>query len=228
MFESVLLARRESKTATFLAFGLLTCLLGTAFAASDTAHQHSTGHKHDTGHQHDADHHKGHGTAHYVRSHEDYRLPEVTLTSSDGTSVPLSQALNSGEAPLLVNFIFTSCPGICPVMTATFSQFQKQLGNDATTKVRMVSISIDPEFDTPEKLQGYAQAFDAGPQWAFYTGRLEDIIAVQKAFEVFRGNKMSHDPLTLLRANADAQWVRLEGFTKAADLMAEYRRLGTM
>ena len=68
----------------------------------------------------------------------------------------------------------------------------------------MVSISIDPEYDTPEALNAYARRFDAGPQWEFLTGSLDDSIAVQKAFDADRGDKMNHAPLTLFRATPDS------------------------
>jgi protein SCO1/2 len=109
-------------------------------------------------------------------------------------------------------------------MSATFAQVQESLGSDAN-KVRMVSVSIDPEHDTPERLREYAKRFDAGPQWHFLTGRLDDSIAVQKAFGVYRGNKMNHEPTTLLKAADGETWFRMDGLASAADVVAEYRRL---
>jgi protein SCO1/2 len=140
-----------------------------------------------------------------------------------GSRVALA-ALLDGEAPLFLNFIFTSCATICPVMSATFGQVQKRLGPDREN-VRMISISIDPEHDTPERLRAYASRHGAGPQWRFLTGDAADIVAVQKAFDAYRGGKMGHEPFTFLRASADAPWVRLDGLGSAADLVAEYRRL---
>ena len=87
----------------------------------------------------------------------------------------------------------------------------------------MVSISIDPEQDTPEALARYAKRFDAGPQWVFLTGSLEDSIRVQKAFDAYRGDKMNHVPLTLLRTGPDTDWVRYDGFASGADLVTELR-----
>jgi protein SCO1/2 len=87
----------------------------------------------------------------------------------------------------------------------------------------MVSISIDPEHDTPEALSAYAGRFGAGPQWEFLTGSLDDSIAVQRAFDADRGDKMNHAPMTLFRATPESQWVRYEGFATAADLAKEYR-----
>jgi protein SCO1/2 len=74
-------------------------------------------------------------------------------------------------------------------------------------------------------LREYAERYKAGPQWRFLTGDLDDSIAVQKAFDVYRGNKMSHEPTTLLRVSQDGPWVRLDGIASAAQIVAEYRGL---
>jgi protein SCO1/2 len=125
---------------------------------------------------------------------------------------------------VLLQFIFTTCPTVCPVMSGTFSAAQEKLGADLA-RVRMISISIDPEQDTPERLREYARRFKAGRQWLFLTGNLDDIVAVQKSFDAYRGNKMRHEPLTFLRAAHGKTWVRLDGLMSAAQLVAEYRRL---
>ena len=109
-------------------------------------------------------------------------------------------------------------------MSSTFSAVQERLGDDLDG-VRMVSISIDPEHDTPQRLQDYAGRLQAGPQWRFLTGRPADVIAVQKAFDAYRGNKMRHEPVTYLRAAPGESWLRLDGLTSAEQLAQEYRRL---
>jgi protein SCO1/2 len=109
-------------------------------------------------------------------------------------------------------------------MSATFEQVQRELGEDAG-KVLMVSVSIDPEQDTPSALAAYAKRFHAGPQWTFLTGSLEDSIAVQKAFDAYRGDKMNHAPLTLLRGAPDAAWIRFDGFATAGDLVEASRAM---
>jgi Uncharacterized protein SCO1/SenC/PrrC, involved in biogenesis of respiratory and photosynthetic systems len=89
----------------------------------------------------------------------------------------------------------------------------------------MVSISIDPEHDTPAKLKEYARKFGAGPQWQMLTGSVENSIAVQRAFNTYRGDKMNHEPATFLRAGKGKPWVRLDGFASAGELVKEYRQL---
>ena len=158
----------------------------------------------------------------YQRSLASYSVPDVTLLDQHGQRVSLPELLESGKEPVMLNFIFTTCTAICPMMTAIFAQVQTQLGSDAG-RVRMVSVSIDPEHDTPTELAAYAARFGAGPQWVFLTGSLDDSIAVQQAFDAYRGDKMNHTPLTLFRAASATQWVRYDGFADAADLTKEYR-----
>jgi protein SCO1/2 len=159
----------------------------------------------------------------YTRAVVNYRLPDVPLVSMDGLKTSLSSALKH-DGPIMLQFIFTTCPTICPVMSSTFSAAQAKLG-EHLGKVRMISISIDPEHDTPERLREYARKFRAGQQWLFLTGSAEDLAAVQKAFDAYRGSKMRHEPLTFLRARPGVPWVRLDGLMSATQLVAEYRGL---
>ncbi|MFZ3018007.1 MAG: SCO family protein [Gallionella sp.] len=170
-------------------------------------------------------HHHHHAMADsYQRSSASYSIPDVRLVDADGAKVALRDGLG-GDEPVMLNFIFTSCTAICPVMSATFQQVQEKLG-DERGKVRMVSISIDPENDTPARLKDYAARFQAGAQWRMLTGSIEDSIAVQRAFDAYRGGKMNHAPVTFLRAaGPDQPWVRLDGLASASDIIEEYRKL---
>jgi protein SCO1/2 len=158
----------------------------------------------------------------YKSSTHSYTMPELVLIDMNNNKVSLAKALGN-DKPVILNFIFTTCTTICPVLSATFSQVQRKLGDEAKN-VRMVSITIDPEQDTPERLKEYAGRFKAGPDWQFLTGSIEDIIATQKAFDAYRGDKMNHEPLTFIRSTVDGPWLRLEGFTSAAEVVTEYRQ----
>lgn len=160
------------------------------------------------------------GPPRYVRSLIRPETPAVTLIDSRGERVTLAAVLDS-PGPVVLQFIFTTCPSVCPLLSTTLSAAQGELG----AGVRLVSISIDPEYDTPARLRDYARRFKAGPRWRFLTGSREDVAAVQKAFGAWRANKMSHEPLTYLRLTSDQPWVALAGPLGAADLVAEVRRL---
>ena len=149
----------------------------------------------------------------------DYKAPAVRLVRDDGKAVSLVDELNDGR-PVVLAFIYTSCTTVCPLTSATLSELQGKLGA-ARDSVHLMSISIDPEQDTPARLHEYAKKFGAGPAWNHYTGTLAASAAAQRAFGVYRGNKMDHVPATLVRASPGAQWVRLEGFATVEQLVAE-------
>jgi protein SCO1 len=153
------------------------------------------------------------------RSTVNYAIPDLKLVRSDGARVTLAQELDDGR-PVLLDFIYTTCTTICPVMTQTFAEVQKRLGADAA-KVKMVSVSIDPEQDTPARLTEYAKRYQAGAQWSFLTGTVEASVAAQRAFDAYRGDKMNHVPVTLFRSAPGQPWVRLDGFATPDALMGE-------
>ena len=176
--------------------------------------------------QSDAAAHQHANTSGLKVSMVDYVVPDLWLVRDDGKKVLLPKELDDGR-PLVMNFIYTTCPGICPLMSQVFSQFQERLGAERE-KVHMVSISIDPEQDSPARLREYAARFSAGDQWRHYTGTVSASIAAQKAFGAYRGDKMSHDPLTLMRAAPGKPWIRIDGFATSNDLLEQYISVAAM
>jgi protein SCO1/2 len=154
-----------------------------------------------------------------ARSTANYAVPNVTLVRSDGARVNFAHELDDGR-PVLLDFIYTTCTTICPVMTQTFAEVQKRLGRDAA-KVKMMSVSIDPEEDTPARLTDYAKRYEAGAQWSFYTGTAEASLVVQRAFDAYRGDKMNHAPVTYFRSAPGQPWVRLDGFVTPDAVIGE-------
>lgn len=149
----------------------------------------------------------------------DYRPPDVVLTRADGARVHFLREIDDGR-PVILNFIFASCSAVCPTMSRTFAAAQARLAGE---EVHLISISMDPESDTPLRLRDYARRYGAGPDWQFYTGSLEESVTLQKAFLAWRGDKMNHGPLTFIRRAPGAPWVRLEGFATPDDIVREYR-----
>ena len=155
------------------------------------------------------------------RSTVEYTVPKVQLVRDDGKHVMLQDELNDGR-PVVMTFIFTTCTSICPLLSQTLARLQDGLGADRD-RVHIVSISIDPEEDTPARLAAYAKGLHAGPEWHHYTGTMQAIIATAQAFGVYRGDKMSHTPVILLRPMSGKQWIRFDGFATAGELLREIR-----
>lgn len=206
------------------AIGVAGYLVPCAFAEDAAA---SNSHHHEMAQMEEA--HDPHAHHHHMmkeetmRSMKDYVLPQIRLVRDDGQNVSLTEELNDGR-PVILNFVFTTCTAVCPVTSRTFSLLQDELGSERD-KVHMVSISIDPEQDTPAVLRKYAGKYGAGPEWHFYTGTTEASVAAQRAFDVFLGDKMNHAPVTLLRAAPGKPWLRIDGFATADELLHDYRNL---
>jgi protein SCO1/2 len=98
----------------------------------------------------------------------------VEVTTHDGRVLRFYDDVMKGKI-LLINFFFTSCDDICPLMTNNLSQVQALLGDRVGQEIRMVSITLEPEHDTPEVLAAYARSHGAGPGWLFLTGNQADI-----------------------------------------------------
>jgi protein SCO1/2 len=160
----------------------------------------------------------GHGTA-VARAVVPVILPTVRLREHRGQLVRFDTAID-GNRPVLLNFIYTSCTTICLPMSQLFAAAQERLGPGAD-QVQMVSVSIDPGQDTPATLREYAGRFHAGAQWTFLTGSQPAIDEIQRAFNVYRPDKMSHTPVTFVRPRGSRQWVRLDGFASPEQLVGE-------
>jgi protein SCO1 len=105
------------------------------------------------------------------------RLPDFQLTTEAGQ--PFGLADLRGKV-WISDFIFTRCPGPCPRMTARMAELQRQLAD--AVDLRLVSFSVDPEFDTPVVLSEYARRFQAQPErWVFLTGDKKSIHALAKS-----------------------------------------------
>jgi protein SCO1/2 len=158
----------------------------------------------------------------YQRSTRPYAVPEVVLVDADARPVRLRELLATDDA-VMMNFVFTTCNAICPIMVKVFADVPERLGAAART-TRLISISIDPDQDTPAQLKAYSRSFGADKRWTFLTGPLADIKRVQLAFDSYRGDKMNHEPLTLMRSAGGKLWVRIDGFASPDELVREFRK----
>ena len=109
--------------------------------------------------------------------------PAFTLTNQDGKRIALKDL--RGKV-LAITFIFASCTDTCPLLSAIMAGLQDRLGADFGPRVYFVSITVDPERDTPEALKRYAEAHRANPAgWAFLTGTPAEISEVARRYGIF-------------------------------------------
>ncbi len=137
-------------------------------------------------------------------------LPDVQLRDSHDIEHDL-QVLMQNKI-VVMDFIFSSCTTICPMLSAIMSNTEEQMANRLGKEVILISISVDPNNDTPEKLRSYANKFDAGPNWYWLTGTRGDINRTLRAFGIPVGGKPEdHPPVVLIGNKNKSRWFRWVG-----------------
>jgi protein SCO1/2 len=124
-----------------------------------------------------------HSTKDYARLPVVGPAPQFTLTAATGERLALADL--RGKV-LALTFIYVSCTDTCPVLTAKMVDVQRRLGADFGPRIGFVSITVDPEVDTPEVLRGYAKSQGADAQgWSFLTGTAVEIRDVLRRYGVY-------------------------------------------
>lgn len=146
---------------------------------------------------------------------EGLQLPDVEVVDQDGRTHRFPELVRGRK--VAVNFVFTTCTTICPPLGATFGKLRQLLGDRAGRDVDLISVSVDPATDTPERLRAWAQRFGAGPGWTLVTGQRDDVTRLLKAFGVYTPNLADHTPLVLIGDGA-GRWTRTYGLAAPARL----------
>ena len=136
-------------------------------------------------------------------------VPDVEVVDQEGKPVRFYNDLVKGRA-VAINFIFTTCQSVCPPLGAAFGRLQATLKGRG---VRLISVSVDPVNDTPERLKAWADRFGAGPDWTLVTGRKQDVDGLLRALGVFSADRSNHSPLILLGDDRSGAWRRVHGMT---------------
>lgn len=140
-------------------------------------------------------------------SHGAGYFPNLPVMDQDGKSYTFYDDLIKGKT-VVVNFIYTHCPDLCPLTTARMSQLQTSLGDKLGRDVFFYSITVDPKRDTPEELKKFADAFGAKNGWRFLTGDPESIKKINHALGD-RSRKLSeHRNEIVIGNDATGVWAR--------------------
>lgn len=117
-----------------------------------------------------------------------------------------------GDNIIVMDFVYTTCTTICPVLSALFSQVQTKLGDSVGGEVRLVSVSVDPVRDTPQRLKAYSEKHRAGEGWFWITGPKPAVDDVLTGLGAYTTNFEDHPTMVLVGDGRTGEWKRLFGF----------------
>lgn len=147
-------------------------------------------------------------------------IPDVAVRDQHGAPLHFYSDLVRGRT-VVMNFVFTSCTTICSPMGANFGALQATLGDD----VRLISVTIDPGTDTPQRLLEWSRRFKAKDHWTLVTGKPADIERLLKAMGVWSADRFRHTPLVLVGDGRTNRWTRGNGLAPPAEIAAMVARV---
>jgi protein SCO1 len=140
-------------------------------------------------------------------------IPDVAVLDQDGNKLNFYSDLIKDKT-VAINFIFTNCTTICPPLAATFARLQKEMGDKVGKDVHLISISVDPVTDTPERLKAWGAKFKAGPGWTFVTGEKQEMDKLLNALGAAVSKREDHTPALIVGNDSKGVWTRTYGLAK--------------
>jgi protein SCO1/2 len=152
-------------------------------------------------------------------------IPDVRLTDQSGHQVRFASDVLR-QRPALISFIYTRCTTTCPLVGATVATVTEKLEADAA-KLAIVSITVDPDYDTPDRLSDWRKLHGDMPQWTLLTGAKRDINQLLRALGAYSANLEDHSEILLIGPTASGQWVRMSSLA-AWDTVAAHVRAAAL
>ncbi|MDQ3920412.1 MAG: SCO family protein [Acidobacteriota bacterium] len=146
-------------------------------------------------------------------------LPNVELVTQDGARVHFYDDLVK-DRRVVIQFMFTRCKDICPVITHHLAEVQALLGGRVGRDIFFYSVTLSPEEDTPKELRAFAKEHGAGPGWTFLTGKPEDIFLLRRSLGFFYddprqdADRNNHSGMLVVGTEPLMRWAMCEGGAK--------------
>jgi protein SCO1 len=150
-------------------------------------------------------------------------IPDVELVDQDGKTVHLYRDLVRGRVAAL-SFIFTTCTTSCPLVGANLGRLQTELGQSLGEDIALVSVSVDPATDTPQRMKAWGAQFGAKPGWSLLTGDKGIVDQLLKVLGLFTADIQNHSPFLLLVNDRTGQWTRVNAIETPPSKVAEILR----
>ena len=158
------------------------------------------------------------------RASAEVSVAEATLVDQDGATARFRTDV-IGDHVVVVDFVYTTCTTVCPVLSSVFARVQHRLGDRLGNGVRLVSVSLDPVRDVPARLKSYAARYGAGPHWKWLTGKQEDVEQVLKGLGAYTPSFSAHVPMILVGDGRSGSWTRFNGFPAEDRIVAKVDEL---
>jgi protein SCO1/2 len=153
-------------------------------------------------------------------------IPDVTVRTQDGETKSFYSDLVQGRT-VAMNFVFTTCTTICPPMGANFGRLQDELGERLGKDVFLISVSVDPTTDTPQRLKAWGDKFGARQGWTLVTGDQQEVERLLKSLQVFNADIADHAPVVLIGNDSKGEWTRAWGLAGPEKLAGIVARVGS-
>lgn len=147
------------------------------------------------------------------------RIPDVELIDQHGKRHRFYSDLVRGRL-VLMNAMYTRCRGTCPMQATVFAQAARLVRQRQDLPVQILSVSLEPEVDTPERLASFAARYDAGNDWLFLTGRPEDVKAVLEAMDLAAPRPEEHTPLCVVGHEESGTWMKMVNLAAPAEIVS--------
>lgn len=153
-------------------------------------------------------------------------VPDIEVVDQNGKHLRFDSDILKGRIAV-INTFFTNCTAICPITQETFSRLSKSLGDRLGREVVLVSISIDPENDTPQHMKHWGEKFHVGPGWTLASGTKPDIEQLLKSIGLFAPGAKRHQTAVLI-GNPSTGWIRESGFASQEKLKNMIEEMGNV
>lgn len=143
---------------------------------------------------------------------------DVELINQNGETMRLYSDLIAGKTVVIDTF-YSTCVGICPIMGGTFKRIQSTFGDRLGRDVILISMSVDPEHDTPARLRAYARSMGAKKGWYFITGKRENVETALGKLGLRAAAKEEHTAVMIIGNEPKGMWKKAFGLAKSEDVV---------
>jgi protein SCO1 len=143
---------------------------------------------------------------------------DVELINQDGQKMRFYSDVLKDKV-VIINTFFSTCTSVCPPLNRNFEKIQEALGDRLGKQVFLVSISVDPEIDTPPRLKEYSQKFHARPGWIFLTGKKENVDWALYKIGQYVEKRDDHKTIIIMGNESKGLWKKAFGLANASELI---------